>query len=53
MNLIKNFLKSFIVIFVSFSIGILLCEIILRVKHNFLINYSRPKQRSDITKGKN
>ena len=39
MNLIKNFLKSFIVIFVSFSIGILLCEIILRVKHNFLINY--------------
>ena len=38
MNLIKNFLKSFIIIFISFSIGVLLCEIILRL-HNFLINY--------------
>ena len=39
MNLIKNFLKSFLIIIISLSIGILLCEIILRIKHNFLINY--------------
>ena len=36
---IKALFKSFIIIFISFLIGIILCELILRVKHHYVINY--------------
>ena len=36
---IKTLFKSFITIFISFLIGIILCELILRVKHHYVVNY--------------
>ena len=35
----KNFLKTITIIFLSFFIGILFCELILRVKHHYIVNY--------------
>ena len=35
----KNLVKTLSLIFFSLLIGIILCEMILRIKHNFLINY--------------
>ena len=35
----KNLIKTLSLIFFSLLIGIILCEMILRIKHNFLINY--------------
>lgn len=39
MTSIKNLLKSTLIILFSFLIGILFCELILRVKHHYIINY--------------
>ena len=36
---LKNLLKSTSIILLSFLIGILFCELILRVKHHYIINY--------------
>ena len=35
----KNLIKTLSLIFLSLLIGIILCEMILRIKHHFLINY--------------
>ena len=35
----KSFLKSTLVVFISLIVGILFCEVILRVKHQYVINY--------------
>ena len=35
----KNSLKTITIIFLSFFIGILFCELILRVKHHYIVNY--------------
>ena len=36
----KNFLKTITIIFLSFIIGILFCELILRIKHHYIVNYN-------------
>ncbi len=39
MNKVRNLLKTFIIIFISTLLGILFCELILRVKHHYVIDY--------------
>ena len=39
MKIIKKISKSILLILTSLLIGILFCELILRVKHNYVINY--------------
>ena len=39
MKIIKTISKSILLILTSLLIGILFCELILRVKHNYVINY--------------
>ena len=39
MRLVKNFFFSVLFIFLSFLIGLIICESILRVKHSLIINY--------------
>ncbi len=39
MNILRNTLKSVLLIFISLLIGIIFCELILRVKHRYVINY--------------
>tara|TARA_X000000368_G_C23045412_1_gene718910 strand:- start:1276 stop:2247 length:972 start_codon:yes stop_codon:yes gene_type:complete len=39
MNTIKKISKSILLVLISLSIGIIFCELILRVKHHYVINY--------------
>ena len=37
--ILKNFFKSSLIIILSVLIGVIFCEIILRIKHHYIINY--------------
>ena len=39
MSGIKNFSKTILIIFISTLAGLIFCEMVLRVKHHFLIDY--------------